>query len=74
MMNRTEVAASPFILLFAEPIPSRPEVAFRYDVLRQVGEILRSGEWVDAADAKGSIQGSDKTLITEVKKETTDDE
>ena len=73
-MNRNEVPRSPFILLFAEPIPSSPEVPFRYDVSRQIGEVLIAGAWVDAVDTKGSIHASDKTLITEVKKETTDDD
>lgn len=61
----------PFVFRFAELIPNRVAHMLRYDIRRQISQILVAGEWIDAPDAPGeAVPG---TSITATRRETTDD-
>jgi hypothetical protein len=52
-----------------------PEVSLRplrYDAARQISQTLIGGRWIDTPDASLELIGA--TRLTEVKRETTDDE
>ncbi len=60
----------PFLLLFAERLPSVAPNVLRYDVARQQSEVLVDGRWVDAINAPVPDSG---TRVTKVGFETSDD-
>lgn len=62
----------PFLLRFAEPLPETTPQKLRYDVARQVAQVLVNGSWVDTPDALDSAMHS--TRVTKVVAETTDDQ
>jgi hypothetical protein len=72
-MNKAD-SAKPFILQFAEPICPGEGLTFRYNASRQVGEVCIAGKWIDALDAPNSAIACEATKITEIRKETTDDQ
>ena len=61
----------PFILRFAQQIPSVSPEILRYDAERQIAQVLECGNWVDRLTAGGQ---ETSTKFTKVKTETTDDE
>jgi hypothetical protein len=62
----------PFLFRFAQPIPEVPLHPLRYDAARQISQTLIGGRWTDTPDASLELIGA--TRLTEVKRETTDDE
>lgn len=62
----------PFLLQFAESIEAQATLPFRYDKLRQLGQVLIDSTWLDAVDAPWPGVSGDGTLITRVQRETTD--
>lgn len=63
----------PFLLHFGERMPERKMVTHRYDARRSMGQVFAGGEWVDAIDVQqADMTGS--TRLTDVKRETTDDD
>lgn len=61
---------NPFILRFAQLIPPISPEILRYDAVRQIAQVLDGGIWVDRLTTGGP---GDKTKVTEVRSETTDD-
>jgi hypothetical protein len=54
-------------------MPERKMVTHRYDARRSMGQVFAGGEWVDAIDVQqADMTGS--TRLTDVKRETTDDD
>lgn len=64
----------PFLLRYAELVRQPKGVPFRYNTSRQIGEVCIAGVWIDAIDAPSTAMTSDTTKITEIRKETTDDQ
>jgi hypothetical protein len=62
----------PFIMRFATPIGHGGQQTIRYDVHRQLSQVLVGGAWLDAAKVRGPT-GID-SRFTRVAQETTDDE
>jgi hypothetical protein len=63
----------PFLVRFGRTIANTVSAEpIRYDNSRQEGLIFESGVWIAALDAVDP--GRPRTLITEVKRETTDNE
>lgn len=63
----------PFLLHFGERIPGGQVTLFRYDIQRGVSQVFVTNEWVDALDVHhAETQGV--TKLTDVKRETTDDD
>jgi len=63
---------TPYLFRFAQPIPGAPLPLLRYDVARQLSQVLIDGAWTDAADYNGDV--ARYTRMTRAKPETTDDE
>ncbi len=63
--------AMPFLLRFAERVPRGRLRPSRYNVERQISQVLVEGQWVDAPDAPDESVGG--TRVTDVRAETTDD-
>lgn len=61
---------SPFIARFATALDAQMVEILRYDVDRQVSQVLIEGVWVDAVNAPACMGG---TRMTKVTHETTDD-
>ena len=63
---------TPLLLRYAESIPpAATPLDFRYSYDKQISEASLDGSWVDAADLHFE---RDDTKLTEVRRETTDDE
>ena len=62
----------PFLLRFAQPMREAPLDPFDHDVLRGESQMPIDGGRVDAPDT--SLATIPDTRLTEVKRETTDDE
>lgn len=69
----SEIGPLPFLLRFAEKIPEAPAGSFRFDAPRSVSQAFIDGEWVDALDVRQAAMNG-VTKLTEVGKETTDDD
>ena len=63
----------PFVLRFGDRLDVPPAHALRYDLHRQIGRAFVGGAWIDIVDAREAILPGN-TRLTEVKRETTDDE
>lgn len=61
----------PFLLKFGRPLRASMATPSRYDELRQVAVVLENGMWVPALNADRRVES--QTIVTEVKKETTDE-
>lgn len=68
--NQPELALTPFLLRFSEPLPPQEAVRMKYDSSRQVSLIEVNGQWVDATVSNVVAGG---TYMTKVQAETTDD-
>lgn len=72
-MTNDSSRGRPFLLRYAEVVPTQHGLPFRYNALRQVGEVCIGEDWVNAVDAPDSAIRYDATKVTEVRRETTDD-
>ena len=68
----TRLVGTPFLFRFSAAIPLRRTPVFVYDAIRQVARASVHGAWCDALDV-ASIEYPPQTLVTEVRRETTDD-
>jgi hypothetical protein len=62
----------PFVFRYAERLPQPARFPLRYDVKRQIAQVLMGSTWVDARDVPAESMPS--TRLTRVNGETTDDE
>jgi hypothetical protein len=60
----------PFLVRYMQAIPKVHGFPYRFDRSRQIGQVMVDHQWVDALDAP---QLPDRTKLTEVRRETTDD-
>lgn len=70
MNNRREVIL-PFLLRHGEKLKPQVVPRTRQDHVRQVSQVEIEGVWIDAVEAKVSMEAG--TTVTDVKQETTDD-
>ena len=70
-MNNRRERVLPLLLQHAEKLEHQTSPRTRQDPVRQVSQVDIDGVWVDAVDAKVSLESG--TRITDVKQETTDD-
>lgn len=63
----------PFLLQFGEQIASSNIPEMRYDLVRQVIQVMINGRWIDAVDAC-SVTLAPSTRRTDVRHETTDED
>lgn len=63
---------SPFLLRFGERLQPQSHTHSRQDLLRQITQVEVDGAWVDAVDVHDVILDTG-TRLTDVKRETTDD-
>jgi hypothetical protein len=70
--SETNLLTVPFLYRFAHRMPEVPLRPLRYDAARQISQMLIGGRWIDTPDASLQLIGA--TRLTEVKRETTDDE
>ena len=62
----------PFVFQFAQIMDETDHQKMRYDAVRQISQILVAGNWVDGPDAQ--IESAAGTRLTDIDRETTDDE
>ena len=62
---------TPFIVRFAQQLPTVQPRQAHYDAERQVMRVCEDGHWMDAVDAREPTQP--ETTFTKVHHETTDD-
>lgn len=60
----------PFLVRFGQAVPHTAIPQYRYDLTRQLSQVLINDRWVDSPDAGDVVKG---TRVTEVKTETTDE-
>lgn len=70
MSNRSK-GALPLLLQHGKKLEPQAIPRTRQDCVRQVSQVQIDGVWVDAVDAKVSVEAG--TSVTDVKRETTDD-
>ena len=61
---------TPFIARFANKLSRVQPPPIRYDMIRQMTQVLQDGQWVDSSAAK---RGDGPSRVTLVQAETTDD-
>jgi hypothetical protein len=71
---QTRTRTTPFIFKYSEKMESQPgSMIFRYNMDKQLSEAFLGGTWVDAATLEAKVEFA-ATRLTEIRKETTDDE
>jgi hypothetical protein len=71
-MTNKQADVSPFLLRFGEKLDAQSHARSRQDPVRQITQVEVDGAWVDAVDVHDVVLGA-ATKITDVKRETTDD-
>ena len=72
MMSKPRNQQSPLLLRFSERLPECVTLLdIRYDISRQISEVFTGGSWIEVADTTRELAA---TRLTEVGRETTDDQ